>query len=157
LCQRAGVCFDSFAEQLGALDQSEQVRAKIVKLAERLPLPDRLPSPRLGSFQRIDDAPQIRSLARSWRNCLAGHLHEVNEGTGLIYFSTDSGQPTAALLARAHRLGWALADIKGPKNIEIDAEVASAHYATFADAGIPRLVDIAAIRTILWRRQFTRL
>jgi len=154
LCERTGVSIDGFVEQLAALDQTEQVRAKIVRLIDRLPLPERLPGPNLGPFRRIDDAPQIRSLARSWRNCLAEYLHEVNEGTSLIYHSTENGQPTAALLARAHRLGWALVDIKGPRNSEIHKETASAHYATFAAAGIPRLADIAAIRSILWRKQF---
>ena len=156
LCDRATVSFDSFVEQLGALDQAEQVKARIIKLAERLPLPDRLPSARLGSFQRIDDPSQIRSLSRSWRNCLVEHLYEVNEGTALVYHSDENAQPAAALLTRAHRLGWALVDIKGPKNIEIDKEAASSHYATFAAGGIPRLADIAAIRSILWDRRFLR-
>jgi hypothetical protein len=45
LCDRTGVNFSAFVEHLGALDQAEQVSARIIKLAERLPLPDRL-SPR---------------------------------------------------------------------------------------------------------------
>jgi hypothetical protein len=156
LCDRAGLTFDRFVEVLGALDQTEQVRAKITGLAEALPLPDRLPSQRLGPFRRVDDPAQIRSLAKSWHNCLGEYLHEVNEGTSLIYCSTEDEQPTAALLARANRLGWALVDIKGPKNIDIDPKTASRHHETFARAGIPRLADIAAIRSLLWRRHLSR-
>ena len=105
MCDRADVAFDRFAEELGALNQAEQVRAKIAALAEALPLPDRLPSPRLGAFHRIDAPAQIRSLARLWQNCLAEYLHEVNEGTTLIYpLSTKS---LLQRLSSCGRTGWA--------------------------------------------------
>jgi hypothetical protein len=156
LCDRAGVSFDRFVEEIGALDQAEQVRAKITALADRLPLPDRLPGPRIGPFHRIDDPEQIRSLARLWQNCLAEHLHEVNEGTTLIYHAAGEERPAAGLIARANRLGWAVLDIKGPKNRDIDPKTLSRHYETFLDAGIPRLADIAAVRSLLWRRHLSR-
>jgi hypothetical protein len=156
LSDRAGVAFKHLVEELGSLDQTEQVRAKITALADRLPLPDRLPAEQLGTFHRIDDPAQIRSLAKSWHNCLGEYLHEVNEGTSLIYRSTEDDQPTAALLARANRLGWALVDIKGPKNIDIHPKTASRQYETFSRAGIPRLADIAAIRSLLWRTHLSR-
>jgi hypothetical protein len=114
LSDRAGLAFDRLLEELGALDQTEQVRAKIADLADRLPLPDRLPAKELGSFIRVDDPDQIRAMAKSWHNCLGEYVHEVNEGTSLIYRSTEDEQPTAALLARVNRFGWALVDIKGP-------------------------------------------
>jgi hypothetical protein len=66
----------------------------------------------------MDDPAQIRLLAKSRQNCLSQYLHEVNEGTSLIYRSTEDEQPTAALLARANWPGWALVDIKGSKNID---------------------------------------
>ena len=156
LSDRSGISFDGFVAELGALDQTEQVRAKITALAERLPLPDRLPAPQLGTFHRIDDPTHIRSLAKSWNNCLGAYLHEVNEGTSLIYRSTEDERSTAALLVRANRLGWALVDIKGPKNINIDPKTASRHHETFARAGIPLLADIAAIRSLLWRSRLSR-
>jgi hypothetical protein len=156
LSDRAGVAFDRLVEELSSLDQTEQVRAKIAGLADRLPLPDRLPAQELGTFHRIDDPAQIRSLAKSWRNCLSEYLHGVNEGTSLIYRSTEDEQSTAALLARANRLGWALVDIKGPKNIDIHPKTAARHHETFSRAGIPQLADIAAIRSILWRRRLSR-
>jgi len=156
LCDRAGISFDRFVEEIGALDQAEQVRAKITALAERLPLPDRLPCQRLGAFRRIDDPAQIRSLARLWQNCLSEYLHEVNEGTTLIYHASDEGSRAAAIVVRANRLGWAVVDIKGPENIDIDPKVLLRHYETFLGAGIPALADIAAIRSLLWRRHWSR-
>jgi hypothetical protein len=156
LSDRAGVAFDCLVEELSSLGQADQVKAKIAGLADRLPLPDRLPAQRLGTFHRIDDPAQIRSLAKSWRNCLSEYLHEVNEGSSLIYRSTEDDMPAAARLVRADRLGWALVDIKGPHNSQIHEEAGLHHYAIFADAGIPKLADIAAIRSILWRSQFPR-
>jgi hypothetical protein len=156
LNDRAGVAFDTFVEELGALDQTEQVRAKIASLADRLPLPDRLPAQQIGPFDRVDDSDEIRALAKSWHNCLGEYVHEVNEGTSLIYRSTEDAQPTAALLARVNRLGWALVDLKGPNNVDTDPKIASGHHEAFARAGIPRLADIAAIRSILWQRHLSR-
>ena len=53
-------------------------------------------------------------------------------------------------------LPWALAQIKGPKNVNLDCGHVTWHQSTFADAGIPKLADLAAIRDLLWRRQFER-
>jgi hypothetical protein len=156
LSDRAAVAFDALIEELGSLDQTEQVRAKIADLAYRLPLPDRLPAKDLGPFIRVDDPDQIRALAKSWHNCLSEYVHEVNEGTSLIYRSTEDEQPTAVLLARVNRLGWALVDLKGPDNVDADPKKASGHHETFALAGIPRLADLAAIRSILWQRHLSR-
>jgi hypothetical protein len=156
LCDRADIAFDTLVKDLGALDQTEQVRAKIASLADRLPLPDRLPAPQINNFIRIDGSDQIRDLAKSWQNCLGEYLHEINEGTSLIYRSNELEQPTAALLARVNRLGWALVDIKGPKNVDIRPEAASRHQETFARVGIPHLADIAAIRSLLWQRHLSR-
>lgn len=156
LSDRAGVIFDHLVEDLGSLDQVEQIRAKIVELADQLPLPDRLPAERLGIFHRIDDPVQIRSLAKAWQNCLGEYLHEVNEGTSLIYRSNEGEQPTAALLVRVNRLGWALVHIKGPQNVDLDPNTKARHHEAFVQAGVPLLADVAAIRSLLWRRKFSR-
>jgi hypothetical protein len=156
LCDRGSITFDCLVEELGALDQTEQVKAKITALVDRLPLPDRLPGPRIGAFYRVDEPDQIKALARLWQNCLGEHLHEVNEGTTLIYRAEDEEMPAAALLVRVNRLGWAVVDVKGPKNTTISHKVLSRHYDKFLSAGIPRLTDIAAIRSLLWRRRLSR-
>jgi hypothetical protein len=151
LCDRAGIAFDSFVEELGSLDQPEQISATIVDLAEALPLPDRLPDLTVGSFRRLDNVVQIRAMARAWRNCLGDFLREINEGTTLVYHCIDDEKPAAAVVVRVHRLGWALVDIKGPKNVEIDDQALSTHRQAFRVAGIPTLADVAAIRSLLWQ------
>jgi hypothetical protein len=156
LSDRAGIEFDILLTQLGALGQTGQIVAKIADLAENLPLPDRLPDHQIGSFVRLDNVTEIRSLAKDWRNCLADCLHDINEGTNLLYISTKDRPPAAALVVRANRLGWALAQIKGPKNVDLDRHIVARHHNTFANAGIPRSTNLAAIKGLLWRRQFPR-
>ena len=146
LSSRAGIEFDMLVTQLGALDQTAQVVAKIADLAENLPLPDRLPDHQIGSFVRLDNVTEIRSLAKDWRNCLADCLHAINEGTNLLYISTEDRPPAAALVVRADRLGWALAQIKGLKNVDLDRHIVARHYNTFAQAGIPKSTNLAAIK-----------
>ena len=41
----------------------------------------------------------------------------------LIYHASDEGSRAAAIVVRANRLGWAVVDIKGPKNVDIDPKV----------------------------------
>ena len=156
LTGRAGVAFDDFAQQLSALAQPEQIMAEITALVDSLPLPDRLPDRRISTFCRLDDVAGIKSLAKAWCNCLIDHLYEVNEGTHLVYCSNENTPPAVALIVRIHRLGWALAQIKGPRNIELDASEATRHCASFAAAGIPRLADVTAIKDFLWRKRFCR-
>jgi hypothetical protein len=156
LSVRAGIAFDHLVEHLGSFDQPEQVLAKITDLAESLPLPDRLPDPRIGPFVRLDNVAEIRSLAKEWRNCLFSCLYEINQGASLVYLSTENGPPAAALVVRVHRLGWAVAQIKGPRNIDLDRREVIRYGGKFAAAGIPRLADVAAIKDLLWRRQFLR-
>ena len=153
---RAGIEFDILVAELGALDQTAQVVGKIADLAENLPLPDRLPDREIGSFVRLDNVTEIRSLAKDWRNCLGDCLHDINEGTNLLYISTEDRPLAAALVVRANRLGWALAQIKGPKNVDLDRHSVARHHNTFANAGIPRSTNLAAIKGLLWRRQFPR-
>ena len=43
LCDRVEISFNDFVQELGSFNQTEQVRARIAALADRLPLPDRLP------------------------------------------------------------------------------------------------------------------
>lgn len=156
LSGRAGIPFDQFIDQLGRIDQAEQIMAIITDLAESLPLPDRLPCSQIGSFRRIDSAAEIRSLGKAWGNCLGHYLYEVNAGSVLVFVSTANGSPAAALLVRVHRLGWAVAEIKGPKNTEVQEEHLPRHLETFAAAGIPPMADIASVKDILCRSQFSR-
>src|SRR5450756_2460416 len=84
LASRAGLRFDTLAKEIGALDQPDQVAAKIRQLVDGLPLLDTLPPVEIGGFWRLDTVAEIRDLAKNWRNCLAGYLFSVNDGTSAI-------------------------------------------------------------------------
>jgi hypothetical protein len=67
LAGRAGRPFEGVANDLGALNQPDQVAAKIKQLVENLPLPPTLPPNRIGAFQRLDAVVEIRKLAPGQR------------------------------------------------------------------------------------------
>src|ERR1019366_6190087 len=81
LASRTGLPFEPLAKEIGALDQPDQVAAKIRQLVDSLPLPDTLPPVEIGGFRRLDAVAEIRDLAKNWQNCLADCLFNVNEGT----------------------------------------------------------------------------
>ena len=157
---RAGIACDALIAQLGAYDQTEQVIARIVELADSLPLVDGLPSPQIGCFRRVDSVPEIRALAKAWANCLGNALHDISAGTSAVYLSSYDGPPAVALVGRADRLGWVVVQIKGPRNVDLDAASLLAHHNAFAEAGIPRSGDVAAIKDLIlqsrWSRQLRR-
>jgi hypothetical protein len=76
LGERTGLSFDGLVNELSALDQTEQVIARITEIVESLPLPE-LPPLVVGSLYRVDRATEIRSLAKTWHNCLADYLFNI--------------------------------------------------------------------------------
>ena len=131
LSELAKVPFDRLVGELGDLDQSDQVIAMIADLVENLPLPPTLPPPFVGFFRRIDRVAEIRSLAKTWQNCLADCLHSVNNGTAAVYRTEIGGSQAVAFVLRFDRLGWQLNQIKGPKNIDIETSHLSRHHNAF--------------------------
>jgi hypothetical protein len=155
LSERADIGFDRLLSELGAFDQTEQVTAKIATLIEDLPLPSTLPPLSVGSFNRIDRPAEIRNIAKTWRNCLGDYVSCINEGTAAVYRSNNGEPPVVAFVMRFYRLGWLLRQTKGPKNIEIEQTALEAYEATFFRAGIPNATDLAAIRDLVLRRQWS--
>jgi hypothetical protein len=147
LASRTGLPFESLANQLGALDQPDQVAAKITQLVDGLPLPDTLPPIEIGGFRRLDAVAEIRDLAKNWQNCLADCLFNVNEGTSAIYLSDH--RQAVCFLCRHGRMGWFLLQAKGPKNAAIEPHQLAQIHAAFADAGIPQSSMIEAIKSII--------
>ena len=156
LSVRAGLAFDSMVSELGALDQTDQVIAQIADVVDGLPLPVSLPPPFVGLFRRIDDVGEIKKLAKTWDNCLADYLHTVNDGTGAVYQSDADGLPAVAFVLRYGRLGWLLNQIKGPKNIDIEASRQSSSQNAFLEAGIPTFIDMAAIKDLVVQTRWER-
>jgi hypothetical protein len=112
-----------------------------------LPLPATLPPAEIGGFRRLDTVAEIRELAKNWRNCLAGYLFNVNDGTSAIYLSEQL--EAVCFLARHGRMGWFLLQTKGPRNADIDPDQLAQIHAAFADAGIPQSSMIEAIKSIV--------
>jgi hypothetical protein len=155
LASRAGLRFDTFAHRIGGLDQPDQVAATIRQVVDGLPLPATLPPAEIEGFRRLDTVAEIRELAKNWRNCLAGYLFSVNDGTSAIYLS---GQLEAVCSVGRHgRMGWFLLQAKGPRNADIDPNQLAQIHAAFAAAGIPEAAIIDPIKSIIqtdkWSRQ----
>ena len=155
LASRAGLRFDTLAHQIGALDQSDQIAATIRQVVDRLPLPATLPPVEIGGFRRLDTVAEIRDLAKNCRNCLAGYLFSVNDGTSAIYLSEQL--EAVCSVGRHGRMGWFLLQTKGPRNAAIEPDQLAQIHAAFADAGIPEAAIIDPIKSIIqtdkWSRQ----
>src|ERR1017187_8980439 len=78
LASRTGLGFEPLAHQIGALDQPDQVAAKIRQLVDGLPLRVTLPPVEIGGFRRLDTVAEISDLAKNWPNCLADYVFNVN-------------------------------------------------------------------------------
>jgi hypothetical protein len=154
LASRTGLPFDALANQIGSLDQPDQVAAKIRQLVDGLPLPDTLPPVEIEGFRRLDTVAEIRELAKNWRNCLAGYLFSVNDGTSAIYLSEQL--EAVCSVARHGRLGWFLLQTKGPRNTAIEPDQLAQIHAAFADAGIPPTSMIEAIKDIAQADEWSR-
>ena len=126
---------------------TEPAGSKTTDRWRSLPLPDTFPPIEIGGFRRLDAVAEIRDLAKNWQNCLADCLFNVNEGTSAIYLS-DHGQ-AVCFLCRHGRMGWFLAQTKGPKNAAIEPNQLAQIHAAFADAGIPQSSMIEAIKSII--------
>jgi hypothetical protein len=155
LASRAGLRFDTLAHQIGALDQPDQVAAKIRQVVNSLPLPATLPPAEIKGFRRLDTVAEIRDLAKNWQNCLAGYLFSVNDGTSAIYLSEQL--EAVCSLGRHGRMGWFLNQTKGPRNAAIDPDQLAQIHDAFANAGIPEAAIIDPIKSIIqtdkWSRQ----
>ena len=155
LASRTDLPFDALAKEIGALDQPDQVAAKIRQLVDGLPLLDTLPPAEIEGFRRLDTVDEIRELAKNWRNCLAGYLFSVNDGTSAIYLSEQL--EAVCSLGRHGRMGWFLLQTKGPRNADIEPDQLAQIHAAFADAGIPEAAIIDPIKSIIqadkWSRQ----
>jgi hypothetical protein len=154
LASRTGLPFESLANQIGALDQPDQVAARITQLVNGLPLPDTLPPIEIGGFRRLDAVAEIRDLAKNWQNCLADCLFNVNDGTSAIYLSDH--RQAVCFLCRHGRMGWFLLQAKGPKNAAIEPDQLAQIHAAFADAGIPQSSMIEAIKSIIKTDEWPR-
>ena len=145
----AAPSFDALIAELAAIRQPAQFVARIRKLIAALPLPQCTPPASIGHAKRIDDSEQIRRLGRIWRNCLEAFVDEVNNGIAAIYLWPHRTTPAACLAWRFGRIGWALKDVKGPRNADLPAERALEIKNAFAEVGIVHSRGIWALKRIM--------
>ena len=91
--------FDDLVAQLATVTARPQLRAMIRGWVESLPLPETIPPARIGNARRLDNSQEIRSLARTWRNCLDSYTEDIDAGSCAIYL-WDDADSSAACLAR---------------------------------------------------------
>jgi hypothetical protein len=112
-----------------------------------LPLPDTLAPVEIRGFRRLDTVAEIRDLAKTWQNCLADYVFNVNDGTSAIYLADQF--EAVCFLARHGRMGWFLVQAKGPKNATIELDQLAQIYDAFAAVGHNLLLVLAWLRILL--------
>jgi hypothetical protein len=86
-------------------------------LRKALLLPAEMPPPQIGLARRVDKVAEVRTLSKQWRNCLEQlYVSAIDDGTCVIYLWDDPQAPVACSVESQGRLGWFLAETKGPKN-----------------------------------------
>jgi hypothetical protein len=133
----AASSFDALVCELASALRSEQFTAKLEHLVESLPLPNALPPERVGKACRLDQAAAIRSLAKSWHNCLANYVADIDAGKYAVYIWQNSSAPAACLVRRHGRLGWFLDQVKGPRNADVEPKQLAVIRSAFSEVGVP--------------------
>jgi hypothetical protein len=142
----AAPSFEALVADLAAIRQPAQFVARIRNLVQRLPLPDFIPPVKVSGSRRLDSVAEICRLAKRWKNCLADcYLDAVNDVRAAVYFWPHGETPAACVVNRHGRLGWGLADAKGPENAELPLARLQEIHCAFAAAGIPKESAIEAI------------
>lgn len=131
--QNAASNLEKLLHDLKSLRQPQQISTYIKKLVDDLPLPTELPPRSIGNARRLDSSREIRDLATQWKNCLEKlYLEPVNDGKCAIYLWDDTRDPAACLVERHGRLGWFLAEIRGPQNKKVESELLADIRCAFA-------------------------
>jgi hypothetical protein len=145
----AAPSFDALVCDLAAVTHPGQFIAKIKRLVEALPLPKTSPPATVGHGRRLDRIAEVRALGKDWQNCLATFMSQINEGKSAVYLWDDGHVFAACLVKRHGRLGWFLAQVKGPRNADIEPVQLEVIRTSFANAGVPQARVISGIETIV--------
>ena len=143
--------FDDLVEQLATVTARPQLRAMMRGWVESLPLLETIPPARIGTARRLDSSEKLRSLARTWRNCLGSFTEDIDAGSCAVYLWDDADSSAACLARRHGRLGWFLDDVKGPRNADLDQDQVEVIATAFARIGVPRNSIASTIENIIWR------
>jgi len=148
--------FVIFAEQHGdefvRVDRALEwaARAPSRDIVEALPLlPNTFPPMQVGDARRLDQPVTIRALAKSWSNCLASYLNDIDAGTCAVYLWQDSHATAACSVRKYGRLGWFLEQVKGPQNVGVEPGQLATIRSAFSEVGILDSLVIAAINCMI--------
>ena len=148
--RRADASFDDLVVQLATVTCRPRLTGMIGFWVETLPLPETIPPARIANARRLDNADEVCSLARTWRNCLASYTSAIDAGHCAVYLWEDAARPAACLTRRHGRLGWFLDEVKGPRNVEIEPDQLEVIAAAFAHVGVPSSQVVRAIENIIY-------
>lgn len=148
--------FEALAGEASAFGQSQQITAWMADLAESLPLLDALPPPIIGPFRRLDSPAEIRSLARTWKNCMRSFLYDVNNGTSAFYLAEGEAPQVVALVTRIGRLTWVVDQMKGPHNADVPSPNLERYEKLFAAAGVVRQRQATFLKDVILTRCWSR-
>jgi hypothetical protein len=143
--------FDDLVAQLATVTARPQLRAMMRGWVETLPLPETVPPAWIGNARRLDTGEEIRSLGRTWRNCLGSYTEDIDAGSCAVYLWDDADSSAACLARRHGRLGWFLDEVKGPRNADLDPDQVEVIAAAFACVGVPKNSVASPIENIMWR------
>jgi hypothetical protein len=114
-----------------------------------LPLPETLPPDQIGKARRIDRAADIYTLGKRFKNCLATRAKQIDAGECAIYVWDEPAAPALCQVTRRGRLGWALGEVLGPGNAELEGAQLAKITTAFAQAGVPNQSTFSALEAIL--------
>lgn len=145
----AAPTFDALVDDLAAQKQPRQFIGRLRTLVANLPLPRDLPPARIGGAKRVDHTSDLLALGKSFRNCLADLVSEVDAGTCAIYFWDDPASPVLSKIVRNGRFGWTHQSSLGPRNAVLASDHLARIIGNFAEAGIPEFEATRAIERII--------
>jgi len=145
----AAASYEGLVADLALRRQPGQLIARLRRLVEALPWPERGPPVRVGPADRIDKPDAIRRLAKAWQNCLADYLEHIEEGRCAAYQWLAPPGPIVALVQRHGRLGWFLEQTGAPNNGDVADGMRETVEAAFLGAGIPPAGVVEPIEALL--------
>jgi hypothetical protein len=149
--------FEALVEDLSSISQPSQLIARINNLVSALPLPECIPPVNVGGARRIDEPGEICRLAKRWKNCLKNYVQPTNDGAAAVYLWPDRSAPAVCLLLRFGRIGWALVDIKGPKNADLPPARIKEIENAFGEIGLVRSSGVRALEQIAESQDHSRV
>jgi hypothetical protein len=135
--------------ELATVTAWPQLAAMVEFWVARLPLPETMPPATIANARRLDNADEVCSLARTWRNCLGSYTSAIDVAHCAVYLWDDAERPAACLISRHGRLGWLLDEVKGPRNSEVEPQQFALIGTAFADVGVPSSQVVCAIENII--------